>query len=215
MLRVFLHWCRGCRVDSELCGEPFGGISVVTFFQTACVVAILLVILVVGLTVWLTFRPKKPTPLDLVRQRRDERDKARVAEHSSLKAIRAEGGSDISVVGESNYWSNLNHVSGADEHGARRRNLTAWLLAEPENQHDRNAVQVVIEDRVVGYLSRAKAEKYQPLVLRAAGSGYRITCSAYVDGGWTDDDGDIKDFGVTISLMAPKALESLLDKRLG
>lgn len=137
-----------------------------------------------------------------------------VVAHMGLKRIRADGDHDLSVVGESNYWDALNTISEADMDGAVKRGQTATLRADPENAYDENAVQVVIDGRVVGYLSKAKAAKYQPVILRAAEAGFRFTCGAEIAGGWVADDGDTKDFGVTLTLATPAELTRLLEARL-
>jgi hypothetical protein len=43
---------------------------------------------------------------------------------------------------------------------------------DPTNEYDANAVQVLYESRVVGYLSRGNAEGYQPILNEVIKLGY-------------------------------------------
>lgn len=176
---------------------------------------VLAVLVVAGLFWLLVIRPiNHRVQRDMeVMSARMAAERERIGTHIDLAPLSAEGG-DVSVVGESNYDGALDALSEADYKGARKRYHTAWLMAEPRNTYDKNAVQVLIDHEVVGYLSRARALKYQPLVLRAEAAGYRITCPAEIAGGWINDDGEQMDFGVTLSLATPKALEKLLDEKL-
>jgi Domain of unknown function (DUF4429) len=68
------------------------------------------------------------------------------------------------VAGESHHFRDLAHLAGPAASGERE--LTASLQREPGNRHDPNAVKVVIEGRLVGYLPREDAPAYQvPLQL--------------------------------------------------
>lgn len=51
----------------------------------------------------------------------------------------------------------------------------SWLLPEPENPYDGNAVAVVVASQVVGYLSRTYAALWQPVVLEELAVGRVVT----------------------------------------
>ena len=69
-----------------------------------------------------------------------------------------------------------------DGDGEVRFETTAALVPEPSNPHDPNAVMVQIDGRLVGYLSRAAAVAYGPLVREPAERGRTAVCDAMVAG---------------------------------
>lgn len=95
-------------------------------------------------------------------------------ENSQSKLTAAAGGAPLlvrgtgyfgqEVVGESNYGRQLAQLAGRSQSGERE--VTATLRREPSNRYDNNAVQVLIDDLLVGYLPREVAAAYQaPLQL--------------------------------------------------
>lgn len=60
------------------------------------------------------------------------------------------------------------------------------LRAEPGNPYDSNAVAVLVDGGLVGYLPRDLAPKWQPRVLAAESEGYLVTGSAAIYGGTPD-----------------------------
>lgn len=80
------------------------------------------------------------------------------------------------VVGESHYGMHLNKVAGREPEGERE--VFAELRREPSNRHDRNAVQVLIDGGVVGYLPREDAPSYQPELTVLEGWGRPMICRA-------------------------------------
>ena len=90
----------------------------------------------------------------------------------------------------------------------------ALLIPEPKNQHDRNAVKIVIRGHHVGYLSKEDAPLYQPMFVRLLGQGLqpvapaRIWASEYQE--WTGTDRRGRDLyatrlnaNVTVALDEP------------
>ncbi len=140
------------------------------------------------------------------RQLRAERIAA-IAPLLELPALWAQGETEKDVVGESHYQDELNAIMGGEN--VRRREAT--LVAEPENPHDPNAVQVVIAAMPVGYLKRADASKYQTLVRLASASGRRIATEAVILGGHELEDGSQAYFGVKLFLVTPAKLKKLID----
>lgn len=55
-------------------------------------------------------------------------------------------------------------------------------MPEPSNPHDANAVRVEIDGRLVGYLPRAAAVAYGPVVRAPAERGRTAVCGAMVAG---------------------------------
>lgn len=83
---------------------------------------------------------------------------------------RGDGTKMVAVVGES-------YRSGSRDlmpHPGTER-LPATLMREPGNLADRNAVQVMMRGRLVGYFSRAVASEYRLALDRARELGVRVT----------------------------------------
>lgn len=70
------------------------------------------------------------------------------------------GHETLEVVGESHYQDVLWRCVGGDDGSRVRHPVHALLVHEPENPHDRNAIAVVIDGNVVGYLARDDAAVY-------------------------------------------------------
>lgn len=84
----------------------------------------------------------------------------------------AYGGGDLDVVGETRFVDNIAAIrkaAGVDPD--ERLEIDAWVVAEPTNPHDKNAVAIAVPLRgqahVVGYLPRAVAAKVAPIVVAA------------------------------------------------
>ena len=68
---------------------------------------------------------------------------------------------ETEIVGESNYQANIECYCTP---GDSNIELTADLILENDNPHDKNAVMVEIGGRTVGYLSRQDAKLYRKLL---------------------------------------------------
>jgi hypothetical protein len=77
-------------------------------------------------------------------------------------ATQLKGRDTLEVVGESHYQDALWRLAGGLSVDRVRCAVMAVLVPEPDNPHDSNAVKVLIEDRLVGYLSREDAVVYLP-----------------------------------------------------
>jgi len=80
--------------------------------------------------------------------------------------VRSLGGSEWRVVGMQFYLTDTE----------RDRLTYGWtvLRRAPQNPHDKNAVEVYVECRLVGYLSAAKAKIYSPLLAKIGGQGVEV-----------------------------------------
>lgn len=101
------------------------------------------------------------------------------------------GGRDtLEVVGESHYQDRLWRLAGGFCIDRVRCPVTALLVPEPDNQHDSNAVKVVIDGSLVGYLSREDAAEYLPgLKSLIARHGCSIGLRGHIVGGGERPDG--------------------------
>ena len=71
------------------------------------------------------------------------------------------GGVPLDVVGESYRQGALWRLVGGRRPQPVRQEIVAVLLPE-DNEHDANAIAVLIDDQLVGYLARADAARYRP-----------------------------------------------------
>ena len=111
---------------------------------------------------------------------------------NGMQAALIEGHETLEVVGESQYQDNLWRLVGgrADPTEYVRAEITALLVAEPDNPYDANAVGVWIDGLKVGHLSRRDAQLYQPgLLALQEKRGMPIALSGVIAGGGMRDDG--------------------------
>jgi hypothetical protein len=87
---------------------------------------------------------------------------------------------DVEIVGESGYQEYLRELR------RRRGELEIVLRPEPTNPYDLNAVVVLIEGRPVGYLPKAAAKEWQPMILAAEAEGFLVAGPAEILGGTKD-----------------------------
>ncbi|MGQ0838873.1 HIRAN domain-containing protein [Actinokineospora sp.] len=115
--------------------------------------------------------------------------------------LRGSGYFNRDVVGESQYFRALRILAGRASSGERE--TTAELRREPENRHDGNAVQVVVEGRTVGYLPREVAGEYHVALDRVTRTGRTATCRARL---WWSHDRDDFIASVSLDLADPAVL---------
>lgn len=100
------------------------------------------------------------------------------------------GHETLEVVGESHYQDVLWWCVESDAGERVRCQVQAVLVPEPANPYDSNAIQVLIEGRVVGYLARQDAVIYLPGLLALMERHERaIGLSGVIVGGGPRPDG--------------------------
>jgi len=75
------------------------------------------------------------------------------------------------------------------------------LKPEPSNQFDPHAVMVQVQGKKVGYLSKDQAPAMGAFL--RTNEADEATCSARVVGGWIDDKGEEKHYGVKLNISWP------------
>jgi rubrerythrin len=110
------------------------------------------------------------------------------------------------VVGESYRQDTLWRLVGGVRRETVRHPIVAELRPDPDNEHDRNAIAVLIGGQVVGYLSRQDAALYKPGIERLTAARGRVELHGWICGGGQRPDGfgqlgvfldhDPADFGV-------------------
>lgn len=138
---------------------------------------ILLVLLIVIL--YIAYRPRSSGG-------RTTQESHREAWSPEAIRLRPTVGGFVSAVGEAAYLDDLKEVlRGTPEHMGRYE-IIATLSPEPSNQHDPNAIKVLIGNKTVGYLSRADAKTFRKTHSAAIASEQVIQCKARLTGG-TDE----------------------------
>lgn len=113
----------------------------------------------------------------------------------------------LAIVGESFYQDALEALGGGrTERGVERHSHQASLMPEPENPKDSAAIAVLIEGRLVGYLSRENARAYRPVLDLVEAKGLGVGCHASLIGGWDRGSGDRGSIGVVLHLGSPAQL---------
>lgn len=105
----------------------------------------------------------------------------------------------VNVAGESHYQEALQELTGTDGTAEVRQDAEAVLVPEPANPHDRNAVMVQIDGRLVGYLPSAAAVAYGPAIAAVEERGRSAACEAMIAG----RGGEPSALGVFLRLPKP------------
>lgn len=91
------------------------------------------------------------------------------------------GWADIEVAGESHYANAIRGLFGEKvKPGGEEIVVTAQLVPEPQNKHDRNAVGVWIGGRQVGHLTQQDAARYVTVLSALTAQGWQPQVSARV-----------------------------------
>ena len=115
--------------------------------------------------------------------------------------------STVPVAGESFCQPALEALGGGrTTRGVERTEHQAGLFPESGNPKDPAAVEVQIDGRRVGYLSRADARAYRPIIDRVATKGFAVGCHASLTGGWDRGAFDCGAIGVVLHLGSPGQL---------
>jgi hypothetical protein len=124
-----------------------------------------------------------------------------VAPPRTLTPFLLEGEELVQAVGESFFQPALLRQCGARKGDAVRFPCRGYLVAQPDNPYDPNAVAVQIGGQLVGHLSRSEAPRWQPLVQQLAARGYAASCEAMIAG--RGRDGETDNLGVFLHLPTP------------
>lgn len=109
--------------------------------------------------------------------------------------IEGDGDFEFDIVGESHYQDALSEICGGKATNGHERYCVAYLLPEPENPYDSNAIAVYINKLQVGYIDRQSARRMSKSM-----SGQVVTVDAVIVGGWRHTNGDQGAFGVKLDL---------------
>lgn len=116
--------------------------------------------------------------------------------------IVGDGRFDYEIVGESYYQAALDEICGGKCVEGHQIELPAALVPDPTNEHDPNAVKVVIRGKHVGFLARSEAAAYRKALSTAGRGAATAQTSAKIVGGW-DDGEDEGHYGVKLDIPQP------------
>ena len=115
-------------------------------------------------------------------------------------------GFTFEIVGEASYQAALDAICGGKCEDGYKLPVVAQLCFQEDNPHDANAVVVLINGKVVGYIPRDLAPEMRTAILTLNPDERPVTCDAKVVGGWLRDGGDEGHYGVKLSLSKPLKL---------
>jgi hypothetical protein len=118
--------------------------------------------------------------------------------------LAGDGAFAFEVVGEASYQEELEAIAGGRGEQSAEIDCVAYLVPEPTNPYDRNAVQVVINGTTVAYLNRPNAVAFREFMRRARLAGHDLWCNALIVGGWSRRERQ-GHFGVKLNLQEPFA----------
>ena len=105
---------------------------------------------------------------------------------------------EVHVVGESSYLANFESIFGPCSEEGVDVFCKAFLIPEPENPYDKNAVRVTIAQKLVGYLARPEAKKLTESLKRVGRLHMVVQVDARVRGGWYRNPDTFGHFGVML-----------------
>jgi hypothetical protein len=86
------------------------------------------------------------------------------------------------VRGEAAYQNELSNIVGGKKQDSANFNCYAILVPEPNNAYDKNAVVVIVNNMVVGYLPKEQCKEYKKCILKSGFGGVEV--NAVIVGGW-------------------------------
>lgn len=102
-------------------------------------------------------------------------------------ALRSSNQYDFEIVGEASYQNNLASIAGPKASQSKELYLEAIIEAEPNNQYDKNAIRVSIDNKTVGYFDRETAKEFKRECQRKGFTDKTtFKANAVVVGGWKD-----------------------------
>lgn len=119
----------------------------------------------------------------------------------------------LDVVSESDYKVNISSLFSEldldSEGGVDKDDFFAKLILEDRNRFDSKAVRIDIENKTVGYLSRANARLYRQRLIEFGSPAIIGICIASIRGGHPNAIGGIADFDVYLDLDLTKPLKKI------
>jgi hypothetical protein len=115
-------------------------------------------------------------------------------------------GFTFEIVGEGSYQAALDAICGGKCEDGYKLPVVAQLCFQEDNPYDQNAIVVLIDGKVVGYIPRDLAPEMRDAILNLNPEERPVTCDAKVVGGWIRGPTDEGHYGVKLSLSKPLKL---------
>ncbi len=131
-----------------------------------------------------------------------------VSASSPVAYRRLDEGPPLAVVGTWHHRDAIDSALGRHPEG-HHEVVDALLIAEPDNEFDRNAVAVQIGGEICGYLPRFDAVRYRPVMDRCRSDGLVPLVRAVVMSGRLRPDGSWADVGILLHIASPARLLGL------
>ncbi|MEN8380786.1 HIRAN domain-containing protein [Acinetobacter radioresistens] len=107
---------------------------------------------------------------------------------------------EYDIVGEASYQQALGAIVGGKTENSVELKKLARIKRDLDNQYDKNAVVILIDNRTVGYLNKYDAKEFCNLIKRKGfHSSDSFDVEALIVGGWKRKDGEGK-FGVKLNM---------------
>lgn len=111
-----------------------------------------------------------------------------VSHSPPVDTITGPGNFEFEAVGESSYQAALALIAGPRDTQSKCIEVDAVLMPEPENPYDKNAVAVVVQSRIVAYLSKKDTSSYRRwMKLRGHDPQDCVIAKALIVGGWKNE----------------------------
>jgi hypothetical protein len=123
--------------------------------------------------------------------------------HDEVEPLRLASGEDFDIVGEASYQDALDDLCGGKCEDGHSLRVVAQLCFQEDNPYDPDAVVVLVDRQVVGYIPRTQAKRFRSEILRINPQERPVTCEARIVGGWDRGGGDEGHYGVRLSLAEP------------
>jgi len=114
--------------------------------------------------------------------------------------ISGDGNYPMDIVGEANYQSELDGLTGGKTEDGHHLKAEAMLILEDSNPYDDKAVAVSIKGDIVGYLSRQRAREHRDLIGLTEFPDATTIVNALITGGWRRGSGEEGHYGVKLDM---------------
>lgn len=121
----------------------------------------------------------------------------------SRRGVFLDGNVRVEVRGESNFQEALEDICGGRCETGHSLAVTAYLVCEPTNPYDSNAVKVLVDGHLVGYVAREAAQVLAPVLAALEHVGAQATCAGEIVGGWDRGGADKGHFGIWLTMPPP------------
>jgi hypothetical protein len=105
-------------------------------------------------------------------------------------------GDRVEVRGEASFQTELSRIVGGKTALGHSHPVVAVLFPDDDNKYDPNAIEVVVNEKLVGYIPKELCVKFRELAATAQQRGSFLASQAVIVGGWNRGDGDEGYFGI-------------------